>query len=246
MTHPLTDLLLAHRASGTLIANLPDDAVPRDAAEAYRVQSETVMALRPVGAWKVQPMPEAGEPFASPILASTIFPNGATLKATDFPGLAIEVEVAVIINRDLPARDGGYSAADMHETIGSVHVALEILASRFPDRTKNPQLVGIADLQNSGGVVLGPAVEAGELPEFGEQKMALQFDRDEVQSTATGATTSNMLEALAWLANHVAARSLPLKKGDIVITGSRLGPVAFSGTQVLATADGLGTVSCSF
>ncbi|WP_108398641.1 2-keto-4-pentenoate hydratase [Devosia submarina] len=246
MTHPLTDLLLTHRQSGTLISSLPDYVVPRDAAEAYRVQTESVKALGPVGAWKVQPIPQSGEPFASPILANTVFPDGAALKSADFPGLAIEVEVAVTIGHDLPARESGYAAGDMREVIASLHVGLEILASRFPDRTKNPQLVGIADLQNSGGVVLGPAIAAEELPEFAQQQMSLQFDGAEVQSTTSGAATDNMLAALAWLANHAAARGLPLKKGDVVITGSRLGPISFAGEQVFAAAEGLGTVSCTF
>jgi 2-keto-4-pentenoate hydratase len=246
MNHPLTDLLLAHRQSGILIDSFPDDLVPADAAEAYRVQTETVTALGPVGAWKVQPVPQSGEPFASPILASTVFPDGAALRLADFAGLAIEVEVAVTISRDLPTREGGYAAGEMREAIASVHVALEILASRFPDRTKIPPLVAIADLQNSGGVVLGPAVRAAELPDFAQQQMSLQFDGKEVQSTASGPATDNMLAALAWLANHASARGLPLKKGDLVITGSRLGPISFAGEQVFATAEGLGTVSCAF
>lgn len=37
MTHPLTDLLLAHRASGVLLASVPDGLVPADAATAYLI-----------------------------------------------------------------------------------------------------------------------------------------------------------------------------------------------------------------
>ena len=246
MTQPLTDLLLANRASSTLIDNVSDDLVPADAAQAYKVQTATMAALGPVGAWKVQPIPQSGEPFTSPILASNIFADGAELKSADFNGLAMEVEVAVLLGTDLPARPNPYGAADMSKAIASVHVALEILSSRFRDRTKIPSLVAIADLQNNGGVVLGPAVSLAELPEFGQQRMTLQFDGKEAQSTETGATTSNMLQALAWLANHAAGRGLPLKKGDVVITGARLGPLPFSGEHVMATAEGLGTVSCRF
>ena len=66
MPQKLTELLLDHRASGVLIADLAPDLVPQTAGEGYRVQDETVAALAPVGAWKVQPMPETGLPFAAP------------------------------------------------------------------------------------------------------------------------------------------------------------------------------------
>lgn len=246
MHHPLTDLLLAHRASGELITDIPDNAVPQTADDAYRVQNETIAALGPVGAWKIQPMPETGLPFASPILASTIKANGSALRAADFAGLGIEVEVAVILNRDLPALPQGYGADDMPSAIASVHVALEILGSRFIERTKVPQLVGIADLQSGGSVVLGPAMPAQPLPEFGQQGMVIDIDGTQVASTDGNATTANMMTALAWLANHAAARGLPLAAGTVIITGARLGPVPLTGKKVEARADKLGVVSVTF
>ena len=103
MSHPLTDILLNHRASGTLIEDLPASAVPQTIDEAYQVQYETVTRLGPVGAWKVQPMPEQGLPAASPLLADMIFADGVTLSGADFPDTGIEVEVAVTINRHFPA-----------------------------------------------------------------------------------------------------------------------------------------------
>lgn len=246
MPHGLTELLLANRAAGTTISDLPAELVPQTAEEAYLVQNETVAVLGEVGAWKVQPLSATGLPFAAPILKKTVVDTGATLKTADYNGLAIEVEVAVTIAHDLPGKDGGYTAEDAKAAIASTHVALEILASRFVDRTKVIQLAGIADLQSGGAVVLGPAVKADALPEFGAQKMALSFDGAEVKTTDGNATTENMLGAIAWLANHTAARGLPLKAGTVVITGARVGPLAFAGKDVSAEAPGLGTVSVSF
>jgi 2-keto-4-pentenoate hydratase len=246
MPHPLTDLLLAHRASGTPIESLPSELAPVDAAAAYLVQNEVASALGPVGAWKVQPMPETGEPFASPILRNVVFEDGADLKAADFHGLAIEVEVAVTIARDLPQPTQPYAASDLHSAIASVHAALEIVASRFRDRKAVPPLAGIADFQSNGAVVVGPAISAENLPEFARQSTTLQLDGAASLSSTAGASTANMLSSLAWLANHAAARGLPLKQGDVVITGARIGPVAFSGHGAFADAEGLGTVSCTF
>ncbi|SEQ48292.1 2-keto-4-pentenoate hydratase [Devosia sp. YR412] len=246
MTHPLTSLLLSHRASGTPIVDLPAEAVPQSVEEAYQVQAETVAGLGPVGAWKLAPMPETGVPFAAPILAKDVVASGATLALADFSDLAIEVEVALIIGQDLPARAEGYTPADVKSVIGSVSVALELLATRFVDRSTQPRLAMIADLQNNGGVVLGAPVPADNLPEFGQQAMVLRFDGVEAAQTVGNATTENMLAALAWLAGHAASIGLPLKAGDVVITGARLGPVALGGNQVEAEAAGLGKVSVTF
>lgn len=246
MHHKLTEILLRNRVSGTLIIDLPADAVPQAAEDAYRVQNETVAALGPVGAWKVQPMPETGLPFASPILARTVLADGVTLRAADFPSLGIEVEVAVTLSRDLPLQDQAYTSADLRSAIGSFHIALELLASRFIDRSKVPQLTGIADLQHSGAIVLGAPVSFETLPEFGNQPMSLTMDDVAVSSTSGNASTANMMAALAWLANHASARGLHLKAGDIVITGARLGPVPLGGSKVRAYAEGLGSVSVIF
>jgi 2-keto-4-pentenoate hydratase len=246
MPHPLTDLLLAHRASSTPIESLPAELAPVDAAAAYFVQNEVASALGPVGAWKVQPMPETGEPFASPILRDVVFTDGANLKAADFHGVAIEVEVAMTIARDLPQPTQPYAASDLRSAIASVHVALEIVASRFRDRKAVPFLASIADFQSNGAIVVGPAIAAENPPEFARQSMTLQLDGEASLSATGGASTANIFSSLAWLANHAAARGLPLKQGDIVITGARIGPVAFSGHRAFADAEGLGTVSCSF
>lgn len=246
MQHKLTEILLRHRSSGILIVDLPADAVPQTADEAYRVQNETAAALGPIGAWKVQPIPETGVPFAAPILARNVLADGVELRAVDFPGLGIEVEVAVTLSRDLPSKDQDYTAADLPSAIGSFHIALELLASRFIDRGKVSQLTGIADLQHSGAIVLGAPVSFDTLPEFGNQTMSLNTDDVTVAETSGNATTADMMAALAWLANHAIARGLPLRAGDVVITGAGLGPISLRGSKVHAHAEGLGSVSAAF
>lgn len=245
MPHRLTTLLLSHRAAGTPLADLPADLVPATAAEAFAIQDETVAALGPVGAWKVTPM--ASEMFCSPILAGDIHATGAKLQKAGYRGLEIEVEVAVTIGTDMPAKAGGYSPADLKAAVKSLHVVLEVLATRYPNRAAAPKLAGIADLQSNGAVIVGPAMSPAHWPEFGAQVLTLSFDGALVQSSPGNATTENVLAALAWLANHAASRNLPLKAGDVVITGARLGPKAIDvSTRVTAEAPGLGSVSASF
>lgn len=238
----LTALLLSHRANHTTIAEFDTALVPTDTAAAYAIQNETIAALGQVGAWKVTPMPAEGVPFCSPLPKSVVYDTGVALKRSELAGLSIEVEVAVMFDKDLPAKEGGYTPAEIHASLRSVHIALELLSSRYVDRGAVPKLAGMADLQSNGGVIVGPAVAPATLPEFAEQAMTLKFDGAEVQSTTGDASTDNVLTTLAWLAGHAAERGLPLKAGDVVITGARLGPVDFSGTEAVADAPGLGTV----
>jgi len=246
LTSALTELLLAQRANHTILAQLPADLVPANAAQAYVVQDETVAALGGAGAWKVAPMPAEGEPFCSPILASDIHASGTALRKADLPGLGIEVEVAVTLGEDLGGKPGGYTPEDILAAIASWHVAIEVLASRYADRTTAPTLAAIADLQSSGAVILGPPTQFATLPEFGAQALVLRFDGEVVQQSAGNATTENVLASLAWLANHAAGRGQPLRAGYVVITGARLGPLSLPGKDVVAEAPGLGTVSASF
>jgi 2-keto-4-pentenoate hydratase len=247
MTNALTDLLLAHRSGGTTIDQLSADLVPPDLETAYTIQNETVAALGKVGAWKVQPIPDnGGTPACAPLLASVIHQTGVELKHADLKGLAIEVEVAVTLDRDFPQRDTPYIAKDMQPAIGSVHLAFELLASRYTDRKAVPQLAGIADLQSNAAIVLGAPVPFDTLPDVGQQAIQLLFDGTEAATTPTGPTTENLLSALAWLANHAVGRGSPLTSGTVVITGARLGPVPFAGKRAVAEAPGLGSVTANF
>jgi 2-keto-4-pentenoate hydratase len=246
VTLPLSAVLVAQRSSRVLIDSLPDHMAPVDLAAAYQVQTETVHALGPIGAWKVAPYPESGEPLAAPIPISTVFPDKTVLDAAHFPAPAIEAEIAVTLNRDLPARETPYNALDLTEAIGTLHLAIEVLSSRFADPAGLSLHIAIADLQNNAGVVLGPARAMIELPELGQQPMKMSVDGTEIGRVPGGSTTETMLLSLAWLANHAAARGLALKQGDVIITGARIGALPLHGKTVLVASDDFEPVTVSF
>jgi 2-keto-4-pentenoate hydratase len=243
VTHELTKLLLAHRQAGTTIDTLPPELTPPDMATAYAIQSEVLAAIGPVGAWKVSPVPAEGQPFCSPLPASYVHGSGATLTRSGLHGLAVEVEVGLKLGRDLPA---GSTVEDARAAIGSIHLALEIVASRYTDRTSVAREAAFADFQSSGAIVLGDPVAFDGLPDFAQQALSLTLDGQADASTQTGPSTGNLLSAITWLADHAASRGLPLTSGTVIITGARLGPVAFDGREAVAEGDGLGTVRAAF
>lgn len=243
MTHPLTDLLLSHRNSSTTIDHLPQDLAPPDMATAYAIQDETLAAVGPIGAWKVTPFPQIGEPACSPLPSSYVQQDGARLAHAELKGLGIEVEVAVTLARDLPATA---TLDDVKSAIGSVHLALELIASRYTDRQSMSREAAFADLQSSGGIILGSPIAFEDMPEFGDQAMSLHLDGARAAETMTGPTTQNLLSAIAWLARHAVTRGTPLTSGTVIITGARLGPVPFSGRTAKAEASGLGSIAVTF
>jgi len=136
--------------------------------------------------------------------------------------LLAEVEVAVRLGADLPERATPYAADDIAAAVASVHPALELIRTSFVDRSSAGEFSLLGDLQGNGAIVVGAAVTDWTALDYSTLPTALLLDRREVKQTATGAGRAQILEALAWLANHAAARGLSLKSGVIIITGSRV------------------------
>lgn len=237
--YPATKYLLDARASGRRLADLPPEAQPRTREEAYAIQDAVIDALGAVGGWKVSPVPEGGEPSCAPILAADILPGGAELPREKLPDAAIEVEIAVVLGRDLPA---GARTAEIIAAIDTLRVALEVLSSRYLDRKAVPQLAGFADMQSNAAVVLGEAHRFDSLPELAGWPMSLVIDGGAPILNPGGAGTDNVLAALEWLARHAASRNRPLKAGQVIITGARVGPQSTDGRVIVGTAQGLGEV----
>ncbi len=153
-------LLVDARRSGRRLAALPDDVVPRDDAEAYAVQDE-VMALlgATIAGWKVGAPSPTAPPSAAPLLADLVAPSPATFAATSESFRAVEAELALTLARDLPARSGNpYGEDEAWDAVAAVHVAIELLDSRFVDRVRMSPPALLADKLSNGGFTFGPAI----------------------------------------------------------------------------------------
>lgn len=241
----LSSLLIAQHQAKSLIDTLDETLVPKDRAEAYAVQCEVVAALGPIGGWKVQPYPADSEPFASPIPSAFVFPAGDAIALNTKAALRVEAEVAVTLSADLPAFDGTYGPDDVLRAIGSTQLAIEVLASRFADPLATPKLAGIADFQSNGALIYGTARSFADLAELGTLEMDLLVDGTSIGKVTEGPTTELTLRSLAWLANHAISRGTPLKAGDVIITGARIGALPLNGKTITITAPGFETVSAT-
>lgn len=245
----LADLRMRRAGRDQPLGELPADMRPPDMAAAYQVQSRLADILAPdkgaVCGWKIgcttpvmQDYLKIDHPCAGRLYERTTHRGNATLRAADYFGLGLECEIAVVLARDLIAGDDPASA------VGVVMASVEIVEHRFRDflATGAPTLT--ADDFFSAGCVLG---EAQPLAKVGDlATLTGGFSVNDADPAATGegaAIMGHPLTALAWIAEHAAAQSAPLRAGQIVTLGSVVKTIYPEADDVVeARFDGLAPV----
>jgi 2-oxo-3-hexenedioate decarboxylase/2-keto-4-pentenoate hydratase len=220
-------LLAAARRDRRPIAGLPADCRPATAAEGYRIQDAFVAASGDgiagfkIGATseRAQRFLETDTPFAGCVLSRDLLDGPAELAAGRFSLRLIEPEFAVRLGRDLPARDGAYDSAAVADAVASLHPAIEVVTSGLADWSRRGVPSLIADNGVNGALVLGPACTEWRRFDLPRHEVELRFNGAPAGHGVGGNTLGGPMNALAWLANHRAARGLGLTAGQVVTTG---------------------------
>lgn len=229
---------LNHAFHGDLLPFLDPAAEPLTEAEAYAIQ-DAVLAGEGIAGWKVAPA-RNGLIRCAPLGVSSLLPDSGVMPSGMHAPL-VEVELALHLARDIPA---GADSPEILAAIGGVSLAFEILDSRFVDRKAVSPLSALADAQSNRAFVAGTDSALWSAIECASVPLTLLADGEIVAETATGASSAQVAEALIWLAGHAAARGQPLRQGQIIITGSRLGPMPFPSCHTMsARGAGVGSVS---
>lgn len=242
--------LLEARTSGMAVdwRLLPID----DAAAAYAVQDACIAHLGAVGGWKVGSKGDGSTPAASPLPVSGVLPSGAVLAGTGWRLRGLEVEMALRVGRDLAIDEMADTREALVTVFDAVLPAIEVVETRLaPVPCENPW-AGMADLQSHGALIIGqplPLTTAPDLPDLRTLVARLAVDGLEVARLTGGnpAGAGDIWAVLAWLVRHAAARGLPLRRGQIVTTGSCTGvQYALAGQEVRGEVEGLGAVELMF
>lgn len=154
----------------------------------------------------------------------------------------VEAEVAFVVGHDLSQEAPTW--AEFLRAMAYALPALEIVDSVIQD-WKITLVDTVADNASSALYVLGnQPVDVGRL-DLGALGMQMGIN-GQVVSVGTGAAClGHPLRAAYWLARTMAARSQPLKAGQVILSGA-LGPmVALKAGDLVHTSIGaLGSVSC--
>jgi 2-keto-4-pentenoate hydratase len=179
------------------------------------------------------------------LLRDQMHRSGDSIKAQDYVHLIVEFEIAFEMVRDLPETGTPWTGATILDHVACAYPALEIADDRMADypTLKRSMLTLVADNAWNQGLVLGAPVRGRDAASIRALEGIASIDEREVGRGTGRDVLGHPLDALAWLANHLAARELSIKQGDIVTTGSLVKsqfPVA--GSRIAFRLPGFGEV----
>jgi 2-keto-4-pentenoate hydratase len=248
-------LLVAHEKKEPF-RPLPDMLAPRDLEEAYLTQDEFV-ALRAqklggIAGYKIalatpamQKFVGVDAPQGGVLLESTLHRSPARVRAADYVRLIVEFEIAVEMIDDLSAADAPFTRESVRRCVGSIIPAIEIADDRgadYAELAKHP-LDLIADNGWSEGAVLGAPAGDWKRIDLAAVRGVAYINGKAVGEGRGADAMGHPLDAVAWVANHLAGLGRGLLRREIVITGSLVTTKKVkSGDAVKFSLEGLGDV----
>jgi 2-oxo-3-hexenedioate decarboxylase len=229
--------LVSARRDARAITAWPAARIPRDLAEAYRLQAAVASDLGATGGWKVAAVTPAQReslgvpaPIAGPLLAPWMHDARAetpTLRAAGFIAPKLECEFAFELAHDLPARpQRPYSRDEVRAAVGALRIAVEIVDSRLPRGLG--ALAELSDAFNNGGFVAGPALVDWHALDLARIEIVLTRQHGGVTDEVARGSGQAILDGdpfatVVMLANAPADANRGLVAGTIVTTGSCTG-----------------------
>lgn len=213
-------ILAARRLKGETGPRLPEPLRPDGIDAALAIQSLVVDRLGDrIGGWKCGVSAENPVVMA-PIPAGSIHTAGPCPVWASAGGVRVEPELAFILGHDLPPRDIPYTPAEIDATVASIHLALELIGSRYADPGAASITEHLADGLLNQGMFIGPRIDAST-----PAAMAIHIQMDGGRDFTLDGKHPNAdpRAPLHWLAEFLRSRGQGLQAGQAVITGSYAG-----------------------
>jgi 2-keto-4-pentenoate hydratase len=228
---------------------LPDELIPGDLDEAYRVR-EAFEALEiprrgQVVGYKIglttpimQKLCGVDEPCYGAMFSSEIRHSPAEVRVADYCRVGIETEIAMRLGADLP--EGG-GRARVEAAVDSCMAAIEVLEDLRHDYKRLTARSMVAGNVWNAGCVLGAPVAGWRELDLATVTSRLTINGKEIGGGTGGDVMGNPLNALSWLADKLAGDGRPLRRGMVVMTGSMV-PIQFPnpGDHAVVEVSGLG------
>jgi len=214
-----------------------------DQSQAYHIQDLVARELGLRSGWKLG-LNGSGEVIAAPLHQSLTYKSPATLQRRSFNRMLIESELAVVFTQALPPRKSPYKVADIFESLGTVHAAIEIVDSRFTHWPDVDPLWLLADGMSHGCFVLGSGVPLTQRVLLDHGQYDLHLDGLEIASGAGDHPLPNPFATIASLATRLSQQGRGILAGDILTTGTFSGVTEVNAGQT-ATLKFHGIGECS-
>ena len=246
------------RRKRTRLASLPADIIPQDEDEGYRVQRAVHDLLLPqtgaMAGYKIGCTSEVMQeylgirhPCSGGVFENGIHDSGVSLQVSDYVRVGVECEIAVRLARNLSPGEAPFTAEWMLEAIEAYHPAIEIVDDRYVKWETMGAPTLVADDFFAAGCVLGKPVARFDAHNLLHVAGRAVINGKEVGRGTGADVLGHPHNALAWLANHLAAEGKGLHAGQIVLTGSLVKTVWLkAGDDVVMELEGLGQVAAKF
>lgn len=189
----------------------------------------------------VQQQVGVDRPDFGTLFADTEYGDGVEIEAIRLIQPRAEAEVALVLERDLDSPPHGF--AEVIRAVAFALPAIEVVDSRI-ERWDISIVDTVADNASCGMYVVGSrpvplsAFDARTVP------MRMTLDGEEVSTGIGAACLGNPVHAARWLADTMSERGIPLRAGDVIMTGA-LGPMVplGPGQELVAEFGDLGRVT---
>ena len=184
------------------------------------------------------------QPDFGQLLDGMVYGEGAVIPAGKLIQPKAEGEIAFVLRHDL--QGPGITAADVLRATEGVMVCFEIVDSRVRDWQIKIQDT-VADNASCGAFVLGDRLVDARALDLRHCGMVLEKNGEVVVTGAGAATMGSPVSAVVWLANTLGRLGMPLKAGEVVLSGAlgAMVPVV-PGDQLRVTIGGIGSCSVRF
>ena len=246
------------RRNRSALGSLAPDIAPQDEAEGYLIQRAVHDLLLPhVGArvgYKIgctsavmQQYLAIPHPCGGGVFERVVHDSGVLLQASDYVRVGVECEIAVRLARDLAPSEQPFTAEWVGEAIDAYYPAIEIVDDRYVQWETLGAPTLVADDFFAAGCVLGKPVARSAAPDLLQVTGRALINGAEVGRGTGADVLGHPHNALAWLANHLAAEGKGLHAGQIVLTGSLVKTIWLNaGDHVTMELEGLGRVAAEF
>jgi len=237
------------------IPGIPAEHAPENLLEAYAIQDKLVETLsgRTAG-WKIGCTNEIArqqlgvdEPFRGRVFKAGIHQSPAELSASDTFMRVVETELAFRLARDVPFREGPYTAETIEPAVADLVPSLEIVDSVWEDWESVGAHHLIADNACHAALVLGEPSPDWRDVDLAAYEVSVSMNGGEALHGKGANVLGHPFNALAWLANDLASLGRELKAGEIVSTGVLTGLLfAEAGDTITADYGRFGKIEVTF
>ncbi|WP_020656195.1 2-oxopent-4-enoate hydratase [Massilia niastensis] len=192
----------------------------------------------------VMNMLEVYQPDFGYLLDDMLYNDGESIPRDGLIQPRAEGEIAFVLKHDL--NGPGVSAADVLRATDFVMPCFEIVDSRIRDWKIRIQDT-IADNASCGAFVLGNGAVDPRRIDLATCGMVLEKNGEIIATGAGAAALGNPLNAVAWLANTMGRLGVPLRAGEVVLSGAlaAMFPAA-AGDHFRVTIGGIGGCGVRF